>query len=223
MISFDANAIGPLSLFLAKSDIRSYLHGLFVTPAPSGSGCILAATNGHQIALWHDKSGECSNNTIIRVEKLMIQACNERSDGPRSVKLADGRLSLVDSAGDDIFIQAVDAEIKADYPSIWRVIPANENLTPGLHGCTSARYLHAIGKAGKIIQRQSGRDVALSHYTVGTDGQGCVLTRFEGAEHFIVVTMPLVSRSLYPDKSPRPARFAPPAPPAVDAADSANN
>lgn len=216
-ISFDANAVAVLALFVAKNDIRFYLHGLCVIPAPHGAGCILAATNGHQLALWHDAAGMCDEQTILTIGKPLIEACSERGTSARKVKYADDRLTLIDAEGGEVFIQPEGAKIEANYPNIWRVIPTNDKLTPGLHGCMATRYLRTIGKAAKIIYRNSACAMTASHYSVGTDGNGGILTRFEGAHHFMVITMPVSGQSPYPDPSPRPACFAPPVRPAVEA------
>lgn len=216
-IEFSAQAVAPLALFTAKHDVRHYLSGVCVTPAPHGPGCILAATNGHQMGVWYDAAGECSEKTTLIIEKPLIEACQKYSTPVHKVKIADGRLMLVDSKGADVFIQPGQHALDGKYPDIWRVIPRNAKLTPGLHGYMATRYLRAIGKAGKLIERQSGNAVAASHYTAGDDGQGLILTRFERAAHFMVITMPMRGEAPWPDARPTPACFTPPVRPAVEA------
>lgn len=212
-IEFSAQAVAPLAMFKAKDDVRYYLNALCVMPAPHGPGCILVATNGHQLGLWYDAEGECSEQTILAFEKPLIAACQQKGGSGRKIKFWNERLALVDSDGNDVFIQAGKPTIEAKYPDIWRIIPTNARLTPGLHGHIATRYLRTIDAAGKIIERQTGNVGVAAYYSVGGDGHGKIVTLFENCGHFVVVTMPERCREEYPNSSPLPLCFTPPVAP----------
>lgn len=213
-IEFNAKAVAPLSLFVAKTDIRFYLHGLFVTPSPNGNGCVIAGCNGHHLALWHDPEGNCSEERIFKISPAFVAACKRRIKGnnlPRKVAYVDGRLLL--TAGDEeIFIQAGKAELEGKYPEIFKVVPPNDKLVPGLHGHINAEYIKTIGEAGRLAAADASLSVGVSHYSskAGRHSFGPIVTRFDRSPQFLVVTMPMRGKDDFPVRSPVPACFTEP-------------
>lgn len=212
-ISFSEKAVPVLALFAAKNDIRYYLDGLCVEPAPHGPGCVIVATDGHQMALWYDEDGVCDKRTILSISKKMIGAC-EAKDAVK-IRLHDGTLSVDGINSAPIFVHPGEPIIDAKYPIFWRVIPKTEDLVSGMHGSIAARLMRKIGKAGSLIAKRECAPVAARHYSAGTDGNGSILSRFEWAKNFMVITMPV--RSDYLHEEPIPPCFKPPIRPSAEA------
>lgn len=213
-IEFTARAVAPLAIFMAKQDARYYLNGICIMPSPVGTGAVLAATDGHRMALWHDEAGQCDQQTILRLSAPLISTCKARSKFglQKTIKLQDGRLVVHEGGENEIFIQAGKAEIDGKYPNIWAVVPKNDTLVPGLHGAINADYLKDIGTAARIVGGNDYYRGAPHHYSAGTDGNGVVLTRIDGIDNFVILTMALRANDKYPHASPVPPRFIKPEP-----------
>lgn len=202
VIEFNAEAISPLSLFVAKHDIRFYLHGICVMPAPSGKGCVIVACDGHRMAMWHDDSGRCSVQKVFKITPAFVSACKKRSKGlPKRVKFEDGRLVVFEGIDSETFIQAGKAEIEdCKYPDVFRVIP--KKLVPGLRGHINTEYLKQIGEAGK---RLGGKWDGVRFYSADEIGHGATVARFDTSDNLIVITMPMRGRQDFPEKNPLPS------------------
>lgn len=205
VIEFTAEAVSPLSLFVAKHDIRFYLHGLFVAPAPNGKGCVIVGCDGHRMAMWYDASGQCSQEKVFKITPEFVSACKKRSKNalPRRVKLEDGRLVVFDGFNSEIFIQAGKAEIEdCKYPNVFGVIP--KKLVPGLRGYVNSDYIKQIGKAGQLFGiKHSG----VSFYSADEKGIGASVAVFDGTDNFIIVTMPRRGRDEFPSDNPLKSHF----------------
>ena len=57
------------SLVAAKEDVRSYLKGVRIEPAPQG-GALIVATDGHRILVAHDSMAEDVETCILPVVKV---------------------------------------------------------------------------------------------------------------------------------------------------------
>lgn len=200
VIEFDAKAVAPLNLFVAKHDIRFYLHGLCVTPAPNGKGCVIVGCDGRRMAMWYDADGQCSKEKVFRITTEFVAACKKRRKGglPRRVKFEDGRLVVFEGIDSEIFIQAGKAEIEdCKYPEVFRVIP--KKTVPGLRGYVNNEYVKHIGEAGKLL----GNNFAgVSFYSADEKGNGASIARFDGADNFIVITMPMRGSCDFPMDKP---------------------
>ena len=217
VIKFDAEALAPVAMFMAKQDIRYYLNGICVQPAPHGApGCVIVATDGCRMAMWHDPYGECSRLAVLNVSPMLVAASKKRNktSGGRTVELHEGRLVLIGQEEGELFIQAGKAEIEdCKYPDVWRVVPPAEKLVPGLHGYMQPRYMREICDVAKLLNsRHKSRGFAYtyaspSHYSHGTEGNGSIVTRFDNVENYMVLTMPVRGDQPWPSKSPLPPIF----------------
>lgn len=217
VIDFDAAALAPAAYFAAKRDVRYYLNGICVMPHPTAPGCIVVGCDGHRLAMWYDENGKCSRRVVLTVSKELIAASRKRNKlipGDRRVQLESGRLVLK-AWYYELYIQAGQAEVTdggGNYPNVWRVVPPQESMVPGLHGSMNTEYLADLGCVGRLLSMPAQRNHgstwgALDHYSNGSDGNGSVLTRFFSAPNFIVITMPMRADE-YPRKQPVPAIFA---------------
>lgn len=112
VIKFDAKALAPLALLMAKQDIRYYLCGICVTPSPDGNGCLLIATDARRIAVWHNQEGECSRETILTISPALVAASRKgtKDSKPSSVTMENGRLILKAAFGTEVFVQVANEE-----------------------------------------------------------------------------------------------------------------
>lgn len=191
-IKFTARALAPVAAFMAKNEPRWYLNGICAEPNPNGVGCFVGAANGHHMAVWHDADGSCTERTVLRVSKELVSASRKKKANGWTINYEDGRLVLCDANEQEIFVQAGKARIdaSAEYPNLWRAVPQESQLVPGLHGSINSRYLETIAKVGIMLEGQDGHGSGVWHYSNGADGLGSIATRFGKAENLIVITMP---------------------------------
>lgn len=202
VVEFNAKAIAPVSIFKADTDVRYYLNGICVQPGPDGVGCFVIGCDGHSLALWYDKDGKCSHQVVLRVSRELVSASRKKGAKDGRIVLDAGRLVIVGGTGEECFVQAGKAEVDMgsygagnfqrthEYPDVFRVIPKDAELQPGAHGAINGRYLEDIGKASRLVQRDRF-GLGVWHFTNGNVGP--VVTRFDGEENFLVVTMPMRS------------------------------
>lgn len=196
-VIFPARAFAFVAPFRAEHDIRYYLNGFAVEPHPEG-GVIVAATNGHQLAVAYCKNGRADRRRIFTCTKALVAAAKK----PRAalIGLKNNRLTVinapagteleewVDVDGLESFIQSGDPNITGTFPDVARVIPRDAgSLEEGLRGVLNARYVQAIGNAALFA---GGRKFAgCQHWTKRESG--IVLTRFPTEPGFLVLTMPM--------------------------------
>lgn len=171
--------------FRALHDIRYYLQGVCFMPHPSG-GVILAASDGHQLALAYDPEGYAKGQQVLRVSKQIASAAARRADGFVYLSRTN-RLLVADEMLKETFIQAGDPKIEGAFPSVMRVVPRAESKHLGLRGAVNAAYLARLGRAAATLRR--GESVPMTHWQC--DDNGGVLTRFGARADVLAVTMPM--------------------------------
>ena len=201
VVEFRARALAPVALFKSEADIRFYLNGICVQPGPDGVGCYVIGCDGHRLALWYDAAGKCSRRVVLRVTRELVSASRKKGAKDSRVVLDGGRLVI--AGCQEYFVQAGKAEIelgtvgagdfrhKQDYPNVFNVIPKQSELQPGALCPINGAYFEDIGKASKLINGGAKFGYAVWHFTKANTGP--MVTRFEGEENFLVVTMPMRS------------------------------
>lgn len=235
---FDAKALPIVAKYIAQKDPREYLKGIHVRPHPQG-GLYIVGTNGHQMAIWHDPHGHCDQERILKVTPGLVAACKKRRRRaiPYDIRVhyENGRLVVAEwntfdgkadgkmpEAVNELHIQAGIADMDGKYPDMWRVIPKDDEVLPGLHSPINAAYLKKIAETAleaSVTVLSNKRWGVAYHYTKGTDGHGCVLTRVDGVPNLLIITMPIRTNP-QPDKATpegfvRPGIFETPAAPAA--------
>lgn len=228
---FDAKALPIVAKYIAQKDPREYLKGIHVRPHPQG-GLYIVGTNGHQMAIWHDPHGHCDQERILKVTPGLVAACKKRRRRaiPYDVRVhyENGRLVVAEwntfdgkanggwapKAVTELHIQAGIADMDGKYPDMWRVIPKDDEVVPGLHSPINAAYLKQIAEtaleaSGCMLSNK--RWGVAYHYTKGTDGYGCVLTRVDGVPSLLIITMPIRTNpapaAATPESFVRPSTF----------------
>lgn len=200
-LNLKARLVAAVAVFKADHDIRYYLNGVYVEPAPEG-GAIIAATNGHAMCVWRDPSATgVDRPIIIQTDANLLQAC-QGSDLKRLV-VRDGRLAVVlDKEGpgvslqEEVYIQPIGYrktvgcapwEIEGKFPDWVRVIPNAPAL--GVKGFFNAEYLAMAGRAMKI-----GNTLASKFFApqLNQDTQdSAILVSWNADKDFLAVIMPI--------------------------------
>jgi hypothetical protein len=197
-VQFTAEALAPLALFVAKSDIRYYLCGLSVIKHPTDQGVLIQATNGAAIAFWHDKNGFVDEPRIFEITPALVNAAKKAGKGllaaNTNITLLDGRLCLVvlDQDGEvqkELHIQAGSPVIDAKYPDTRKLFPENSNLISGIAPLINADFLALCVKASCILK---GKLFAgLRFYCDKSTPEGKTVVMIDGMSEFMAMIMPM--------------------------------
>lgn len=201
-LSVSAHGFAFVARFKAEQDIRHYLNGVRLEPHPAG-GVMIVATNGHQLAAFHDAAGVCGREIILATPRALLAACGHR-DADR-LAVVGGRLIVQDHAPGgqstifehaqflERYVGPGHLEIEGKFPEWRRLFPKAEQLVPGAVGTLQARYVAKACEAGdwlatRLHRRRGICDV--THWSENVD-RGKVFHRFGGIDHAVVLTMPL--------------------------------
>jgi hypothetical protein len=180
--------------FMAKNDIRYYLNAINVRPHADG-GAIICATNGHVLGAIHDRNAVCEHEVILRFDGRMQQACGAGLSGDRAVVMIGDRLAVVEKSGAEIYIQAGNPEVEANYPRYERVIPKEDTLQPGLIGMYGAQILSTCEKAAsaaaKVGKSRTRSYSGMQFFTVNGDPNASAVCRLGAEKDFVGVLMPM--------------------------------
>jgi len=195
-LSLTANLLGLVAPFIGRGDIRYYLDGISVRPA-KGGGAIIAATNGHAMAMALDRNAVCEEEVILRVNGHLLQACAALPQREsRRLELRNGRLMVTRGEGpdSDVYIQAGNPFVEGKFPDIFLVVPSPESLKPGMIGGYNPRVLDLVNQASRHVGHICGVGkhglYALQFWT--QNGERCEqsVARVEGFNDWFAVLMP---------------------------------
>lgn len=196
--------------FVAQCDIRYYLNGINVRPL-AGGGVTICATNGHILGVYRDLAGVCSQEVTLSFGSKVMAACAEQIDDERVVVLRHGRLTVLDQCGNEVCIQAGNPVIDSQtaFPRFETVVPAAEDLRPGLVSCVSGTLLKKLARAAASARKaltsnsiRVGLD-GLHFFNVNGDVNKCTVAHIDVAPDFLAIVMPL--RPMRDIKQPLPA------------------
>lgn len=114
-----------LAQFAAKQDIRYYLNGFLIEPAPANiGGVFLVATDGHTGCFIHDPEGTSDGIYNMQVPRLLLGQCKPGDEalGIKRVTF-DGHMATV---GDDTgpILAEKCLPIDGKFPDWRRILPA---------------------------------------------------------------------------------------------------
>lgn len=155
-IKFSVKFLPIIALFKADVEIRYYLEGIRIEPAPKG-GIYLVASEGHRLAVIYDKAGTMtgSDGVILRISPELIRASKVRSPlspGFDLNVLATGdRVSIANDFGQEhsdmeTFIQPGKPWIMGNYPNWRRLLPNFPKLKPGFSESVNGEFLADYAK-----------------------------------------------------------------------------
>lgn len=211
LMQFNAFALAPISLFIAKNDIRYYLCGISVKNHPSLPGVLVTATNGASLACWYDKDGFTDEDRIFKVSPDLIKSAKKAHNPALENKIAfvDGRLCLVGMDGgiiiDEYYIQAGNSLIPANYPDYASIIPENKSLSSGVPSCVASWLLDLFAKSANLIHKHYS-SMRFYYHNTGEDAQSSkIIVMIEGCDEFIGMVMPLQNGKS--KENPLPSHF----------------
>lgn len=163
-------AVSFVSVFMAHNDIRYYLKGIHMEPAPADiGGVVLAATDGHALALWHDKDGHVDRPVIAKVTKPLLAACRKahtclECDGKRlaAVRYDPAKAEI----RDELYVQPIPLDAPSDreawelgikFPDFMRVIGNVSEYKPGTPDCINVDLLARMYAAKQAGRNQRGK------------------------------------------------------------------
>lgn len=100
---------------------RSNLSAVLIEPAPQGA--LLIGTNGHHLAVYHDKEAECKKPALVTIGKQAQMACKKRNAEWLTVNTKSQRLIVIDDEQQEMYVQpgkCMQEDIKA-YPK-WQAV-----------------------------------------------------------------------------------------------------
>lgn len=202
-IRVDAKKFAAAALFRSKEETRYYLNGVYIEPHPDG-GVIMVATNGHQMAVIHDESGEANAPFICKASQQFYTACAKK---PADVLKRPGQIHFVGHVanlvcegfdGDPSIIGDCHIEVEyapdidGTYPDWRRVLPTidTQPTIPDLVGPyfgINAEYVTDFAKALKILT--GVKSAKIITMTVQDRGAPIAITS-ETCREFLGVLMP---------------------------------
>lgn len=208
-LQFSARGLAFLGHYIsAPNEIRYYLRGIYVAAMPekAGGGVLGAATDGHVLALWHDKEGTCQRPAILRVTPELLKAAAKPN--AEQITIVDNRLVCMATGGVESYVQPrrpVDQtkpnqyerdgapwEIVGNFPVVSRVIPVVDESSP--RAPTDEFALEYLGRIAKSMPKRDRKSTGF-HYTPtfmrqAEAGQGILMT-FPTVKEAAVVLMPM--------------------------------
>lgn len=180
--------------YVPVHDVRSYLQGVLVQRHPE-KGVLLVATNGAQMAVYHDTEGTCSSTAVLVVGKQLASECGKKAG--RYVQSSGGRIAVYDCLGLEVFIQAgkqvVDDQRFVDWLRILNSESGFEQSTahPGaMSADCMARIAKTAKKAAKFCRVR--RLEAGGAITMRQRGANSVfIAQFGADKRLVVITMPM--------------------------------
>lgn len=173
-ITVSAALLRAAFVFAGNKDVRYYLNGVLVEPAPDGHGVRLVATDGHRMAVLFDADGSADAPAIIERHKVpaIPRKCGETLatfDGERATYPGGVSLPV--------------AYIDGRFPDWQAIIPTPERMN-GKPAAVNAEYLVDLVAIPKAYGSKAG---ATLH---GNGPDSSALVTFSGLPAF-VVQMPL--------------------------------
>lgn len=194
-IAASARLFAAVAAFRAKDDIRYYLQGVHIAPAPEG--VYLVATDGHQLAVAHDRHGHAPEPTIMVCSQPLVAAARKHRSGEGHVVLQAGRVRVLSSLIEERFVQAGPALMEGNFPDFLAImVPALGMLTHGANGCYAARLIERLNKVGRDL---SDKFTGLQHWSTPTH---TLFSRFPAEANLMVITMPMHGADLLPSALP---------------------
>ena len=182
-VTVNAYLLAAAQRFAAVDDVRFYLNGVLVEPAPDGDGVLLVATDGHRLAVLRDRTGSTDGLAVIlpRVKRPALRRGAKRPEV--SVTYADGRASW----SDGITVDGA-AFIDGRFPDWRAILPRAEQLQSAT-ATTVALNTDYLADLGAICDGY-GASYHGARINVQDATRAAVCT-FGGGIEAVVVVMPL--------------------------------
>lgn len=158
---FQACYLPILAEFAAVDDVRYYINGFYIEPAPASVGGVyLIATDGHSIVVIHDPKGESDGDYILPVPRRLLGTVGKQKTkttdavGAVQMVLLDGRMAMMTmgEAFSEHDIAVSCKPIDGKFPDVRRVISYDwSNLDQSEAITANAFYLARLKRIGKSL------------------------------------------------------------------------
>jgi DNA polymerase III sliding clamp (beta) subunit (PCNA family) len=195
-IKITAKYIPLLAEFMAKQDIRYYLNALQVEPHPEG-GILLITTDGHTMAIVHDKDGTTNGEWLCELPPKIIRACakpgsrNDLFSKPKHLHFVGNVAHVMSQDGDPNEIGLMHLEtafckiVDGKYPDWRKVMPKKPK---GLkRTCVNINYLARLQRISKFSETRYAEGVHLFQ----EDLRGVIVARPVELPEVMVLVMPM--------------------------------
>jgi len=186
MIKFSAKYLPALMKFMAKKDIRYYLMGIHIEPDPKG-GAILAATDGHRMLVIKDKDAECKESAIFNISRAAAVFC-KKEGAYVTIDTEAQRLTILDEAANELFLQPGKCLIEAKFPIWQRVLPDFTKLQQSSLSYTAPEY---ISDAVMVHPGSGHKRVGHGCRFWQENENGPVIVEYSQHPEYIAIIMPL--------------------------------
>jgi hypothetical protein len=195
-IKITAKYIPMLAEFMAKQDIRWYLNALQVEPHPDG-GLLLIATDGHTMAIVHDKEGTTNGEWLCELPTKIIRACAKRGSKndifskPKHLHFVGNVAHVMSMEGDPNEIGLMHLEtafckvVEGQYPNWRKVVPKEVDQCGKT--TVNSEYLARLNRVSKIDNSLWSGGVSL--FQQGSSG--VILARPSMVPEMLVLIMPM--------------------------------
>ena len=153
------------SLVAAKDDVRFYLKGVRIEPAPQG-GALIVASDGHRILVAHDSMAEDVETCILPIVKVPAKCDFINVTLGDQVSFNFGAVTVVAS------------KIEGTYPDWRKVLPAENKAQQGYDAIVlNAAYIAETLKISKALGASKNNVIRVTHEGLMTSvffaGQPC--------------------------------------------------
>jgi hypothetical protein len=200
-LSVNARYFAIAAAVAAKGDVRYYLNGVSVEPGPKGKGAIMVGTDGHRLIAMHDPNGICKQQVILSTSPQMLSACTKSPARSRFIDIMltlddNNSLAIGPGGNSDSELQfkphyrhPIDPRIDGKYTEWRRVVPARDDVIPGIPGGYNGSYLHDFCKIAKLVDGRHGGITFFQHKEGGE--HKTLLIRSTGNKDFLGLLMPM--------------------------------
>lgn len=149
---FRAKYLPILALFVAKQDVRYYICGFQIEPAPqSVGGVFLTATDGHTAVMIHDPEGSATEKAIVPIPKeLLPKVKNDKADKmlgtERFIDLTESEMWITSGSDRKKRIGVAVDLIDGVFPNFSRILPDYSKLGPVDFVTVNPEYLARVQK-----------------------------------------------------------------------------
>jgi hypothetical protein len=212
-IKITAKYIPLLAEFMAQQDIRYYLNALQVEPHPDG-GIVLITTDGHSMAIVHDKDGTTNGEWLCELPTKIIRACAKRGSKndifskPKHLHFVGNVAHVMSMEGDpnDIGLMHLETAfcktIDSKFPNWRKVVPVGTK--PCKNTIVNSTY---VARIQKVAASEGGKWSAGIHI-FQADPTGCIIARPSLLPEMMILIMPMKDDNKFtpiPDWLPKDA------------------
>lgn len=190
LASINAADLARVAPFVAKGDVRYYLNGVSIEPAPGGA--VIVATNGHMLAANFSPNSHVQRKIILPMNAAFLTKLRSaRGDGTVTVD-DEKAFPVLRKIGDVTYVHPARL-IDGQFPDWRKVVGSADEMAEGIPGGYQIAYLKAaIDAVTAAIGKDRFSGVRFLHTKERPTESPVVIRPVYGdASDLIVVVMPM--------------------------------